>query len=265
MAAFDVEAYQRARGSRALGAAVHYHEHTGSTMDDARAGADALGLDGCGDVYVAGEQSAGRGRQGRSWVSAARVGLYATFHLCPRDASRLPLLSVAGGLAAADAVTEASGLAVDLKWPNDVLAGGRKLAGVLAEARHGERIEVFLGFGINVRASLDLPPEVAAQATSIEAAGALPPSLETLLAALSSALERWLERAERDPDGLLDAWRSRLVTLGQRVRLATPSGVVVGDAVDVSPLGELVLRHDDGTTRPYAAGDVTGAGSSPST
>ena len=206
---------------------------------------------------VAGEQSAGRGRRGRSWISAAAVGLYVTFHLRSRSAESAPLLSIAGGLAVADAVSETSGLSTQLKWPNDVLVRGQKIAGVLAEAQHGERVDVLLGVGINVRATRELPPEVARVATSIERAGAPPPSLESLLAALSAALERWAALADDDPEALIEEWSSRLLTIGQRVRLSTPSGEVEGEAIGVSERGELVLRFEDGTAEAYSAGDVT--------
>ena len=188
---------------------------------------------------------------------AAAVGLYVTFHLRPRSAESAPLLSIAGGLAVADAVNETSGLPTQLKWPNDVLVRGQKVAGVLAEAQHGERVDVLLGVGINVRATRELPPEVARVATSIERAGAPPPSLESLLAALSAALERWAESADDDPAALIEQWRSRLATIGQRVRFSTPSGEVEGEAIGVSERGELVLRFEDGTTEAYSAGDVT--------
>ena len=257
MPPFDLAAYQRLRTSRHLGAVVHHRERTDSTMDDARTGADASGASGCGDAYVAGEQTRGRGRQGRTWVSAAAAGLYVTYHLCPRVAEHAPLIGVAGALAVADAVSATSGLDTELKWPNDVLCDGRKLAGLLAEARHGERLDVFLGIGINVRSTAELPREVAEIATSIEGAGAPPPSLEALLAALSVALETRIEQGEEDPPALVAEWRSRLVTIGQRVRLAAPSGVIEGDAVDVTARGELLLRLADGSTVAHAAGDVT--------
>ncbi len=141
-----------------------------------------------------------------------------------------------------------------------MLHAGRKLCGVLAEARPalvGQRLDIFLGIGINVRTTLQLPPEVAAIATSIEQAGADPPLAEALLAALSSAVERWAALVASDPAALIAAWRPRLVTLGRRVRLDAPGGVVEGEAVDVNATGELVLRRDDGSTASYAAGDVT--------
>lgn len=253
---FDLAAYDRLRTAEQVGAVVHYRERTESTMDDARAGASVDGASS-GHAYVAGEQTAGRGRQGRNWVSPLGAGLHVTFDLGAWEADRAPLLSIAGGLAVADAVQSTSGLATRLKWPNDVLYGGRKIAGVLAEAVRDGGLRVFLGIGINVRATGDLPPEVARVATSIERAGAPPPPHEALLAALAAALEGWAERVQQDPAGLVEEWRGRLVTLGRRVRLATPAGDVVGEAVDVSERGELLLQLDDGRTASYAAGDVT--------
>lgn len=260
MPPFDLDRYNALRTTSSVGVTVHYRDRTGSTMDDARSGAVA-GQPVCGDAYVAGEQQAGRGRMGRSWVSAASVGLYVTYHLCPQRSEHAPLLSVVGGLAAADAIRETSGLDTELKWPNDVLHDGRKLSGILAEARgaSGGRLDVLLGIGINVRVNPDLEPEVAAVATSIEGAGGDPPAIEELLAALSNALEPLVAQVDDDPAALVATWRERLITLGRRVRLATPSGVVEGEAVDVTERGELVLRLDGGDTQAFSAGDVTTA------
>lgn len=255
---FDTQTYERYRTSTRVGRVVHYRERTGSTMEDARTAVGAA-ADCCGDAFVAGEQSAGRGRRGRNWVSIPSAGLYVTYYLCPHDRERAPLISIAGGLAAADAVTETSGLSTELKWPNDVLCGGRKIAGVLAEAEGNGEFHVYLGIGINVRAvrGPELPSDVAQVATSIERGGAPAPALELLLAVLSASLERQLERSNDDPRAFLDEWRARLGTLGRRVRLATPSGEVAGEAVDVTDRGELVLKRDDGSTESFAAGDVT--------
>ena len=239
-----------------MGVGVAYLEATTSTMDDARAGA-AEGRP-CGTAYVAGEQSAGRGRQERSWVSAASAGLYVTYHLCPEWTGGAPLLGLAAAVAAAEAVQAAAGLAVDLKWPNDLQVAGKKLAGILAEARpRGTSLDVFVGIGINLHTAAELPLEVAAIATSIEGAGHPAPPREVLLAALSSAFDRRATQAEADPAALVAEWRSRLVTLGQQVRLATPSGEVEGEAVDVTSAGELVLALASGERRAFAAGDVT--------
>ena len=271
---FDLSRYESALAARSAGAVgsdVRYVELAESTMDLARAGA----LEGAtpGSAYVAGEQTAGRGRQGRTWLSAASAGLYVTYHLRTSQVASAPLYSLAGALAASDAILEASGLTTVLKWPNDVLVvsgAPRKISGVLAESRPvlsavegpaaasaaGAALDVFLGIGINVRAA-ELPPEVAQLATSIEGAGAKPPTLESLLAALSNALEGWRTALEGDPAAFVEAWKGRLVTLGQHVRLQTPSGPVEGDAIDVTPAGELVLRLDGGRIEAHSAGDVT--------
>ena len=200
---FDHERYAALRGGERLGARVHAVARTTSTMDDARAGADRLGAEGCGDAYVAGEQTAGRGRFGRRWIASPGAALLVTFHLCPAAGPHTPLLSAAGGLATAEAVEAACGLDVSLKWPNDVLAGGRKLAGILADARHGPggRLEVFLGIGVNLReaATAGLPPEERARATSIEGAGAPPPAAETLLAEARSSGESGSSSGTRPP------------------------------------------------------------------
>ena len=258
---FDVNAYEAARTSTRVGRTVRFSECAPSTMDLARDGA-AAGL-ALGTAYVAGEQTAGRGRQGRTWLSAASAGLYVTYHLRAVGVPDAPLYALAGGLAASDAIREVSGLVTGLKWPNDVMSGAdvpRKIAGVLAESRPpavGAGLDVFLGIGINVR-EVALPPDLADVATSIEAAGAAPPpTREALLAALSHAVEGWSALLEAQPRSLVEAWKGRLVTIGQRVRLQTPTGPVEGDAVDVSTRGELVLRLADGRRETFAAGDVS--------
>ena len=148
---FDQDRYEELHHGGLIGALVHYRERTPSTMDDARAGAAARGGEGCGDAYLAGEQTAGRGRFRRPWQGAPGASLAVTFHLCALDIAFAPFLGLAGALAAAEAVTAASGLETALKWPNDVLAGGRKLAGVLAEAQQGAvEADVFLGVGVNL-------------------------------------------------------------------------------------------------------------------
>lgn len=258
MTGFDHDLHLRLARSTRLGRRVVHADETTSTMDDARRGADENPEVSVGTAYVGGRQTAGRGRLGRSWISEPGAGLYVTYHLAPGvDAANVPLFAAAGALAVADAVREIAGLGADIKWPNDVLVDGRKLAGVLAEARHGARLDVFLGIGVNLRASA-LPHEVRTIATSIEDAAGEIPSLEAVLAAISAALEDWCVLLEAAPSSFVAAWRNRLATLGRQLRLALPDGTTVeGEAVDVSLTGELVLQHLDGSRRPYTAGDVT--------
>ncbi len=277
MPAFDEGRYRALlaarRGSGPVGARVRFRERTGSTMDDARAAAESEGLASCGGAYVAGEQEAGRGRRGRRWDSPPGSGLLVTYHLCgsPPQAARA---TVAGAVSVGDALAAAAGLDPRYTWPNDVVleapggAGGgdgaRKVAGILAESAPapGGRVDVLLGIGVNLTSASDLPPELAGSAIGSVEAGGRPLTPEELLAALSASLgERWRQAAE-EPAALASAWRSRLLTLGRRVRLAVPAAgpdarVVEGVALDVAEAGELSVRLDDGSTATFAAADVT--------
>ncbi len=258
---FDLDRYQSSLlNPNGIGSVVLYVESTASTMDDARLGADEGG--GCGTAYVAGQQTAGRGRQGRSWVSAPGTGLYVTYHLCAPESEEAALFAIAGALAVADAVRVTTGVETNFKWPNDILLNGRKLCGVLAESRisnvPGRGVDVFLGIGLNLRTNPNMPPDIAPIATSLEEAGVPVPELERLLAALSDALDVNAGLTLTEPGIIVGEWRNRLGTLGRHVHLATPSGAEIeGDAIDVTSRGELILHLDDGSAKIVAAGDVT--------
>ncbi len=219
---------------------------TVSTNDDAA----ALAADGApeGTVVVAGRQSGGRGRLGRGWVSEAGRGLLASWVVRPNwPVERWPLLTIAAALAAADAVRSATGLSPSLKWPNDVMLGTRKLAGVLAEARPPDFVVVGLGLNLSGR----VPPEVAPAAVTLEEAGTQNSDGATLL----RETLRGFAGAMADPDDLLPRYRAACATLGRRVRVETADGHVEGTAEDVDHSGALILRTG-GERRRLAAGDV---------
>ncbi len=213
---------------------------TGSTnavvAERARAG-EPHGL-----VVAAEEQTSGRGRQGRTWVSPPRAGLTFSVLLRPSlEPQHVGWVPLWGGVAVAQAVREVAELDAVLKWPNDVLVGDRKVAGLLAEAVDGG---VVLGIGLNVTTRRDeLPHE---QAGSLLLEGAAVTDRETLL----KAVLRALAGAVGDRDAT--SYRALCATLGRQVRIELPGGkAVVGVAEAVDDLGRLVV---DGA--PYAAGDV---------
>jgi BirA family transcriptional regulator, biotin operon repressor / biotin---[acetyl-CoA-carboxylase] ligase len=213
---------------------VHYRA-TDSTNERARALASAGAPHGT--MVTADEQSAGRGRQGRAWTAPARTAVLMSVLL--RELSEtLPL-------AAAVAVCEALPIDARIKWPNDVWIDGRKVAGILVEARPQEGWAV-LGIGLNVT-TRDFPSDLAA--TSLALAGAdLTP--EAALAALVSALDAWLSRPAAD---VLAAWRSRDALLGRPVRWANGSNE--GTAAGVDDSGALIVETADGLVR-LDAGEV---------
>ena len=191
-----------------------------------------------GTLVTAREQSAGRGRQGRTWSAPAGRALLCSLVL--RDPPRL--LPLAGGVAVAEvasaeaAAAEVASIEAMIKWPNDVLIGGRKLAGILVEGRPQERWAV-LGIGLNVAlAPEDFPPELRGQAGSLGLGeDAIEPTIERLL----DALERWLEASESD---VLAAVRARDALLGHPVRWAGGSGRGAGIDGD----GRLVVATEGG-------------------
>jgi BirA family transcriptional regulator, biotin operon repressor / biotin---[acetyl-CoA-carboxylase] ligase len=207
----------------------------GSTSDRARELADGGAPHGA--MVTADEQTAGRGRHGRGWVTPPGVAIAASLILREWD----DLLSLRAGLAVADV----AGPAAQVKWPNDVWLDGRKVAGVLVETRNGSDWAV-LGIGVNV--ALDpatLPREVAEIAGTLgRPADAVEPTLEELL----TALERRL--AQPAADALADL-RTRDVLRGRRVRYVGGEGVAAG--IDES--GALLVESDDGTV-PVATGEV---------
>jgi BirA family biotin operon repressor/biotin-[acetyl-CoA-carboxylase] ligase len=209
---------------------------TGSTNDRARELAAAGAPHGT--LVTAAEQSAGRGRQGRTWSAPAGHALLLSLVL--RDAP--PLLP----LAAAVAVAEVVGPQAQIKWPNDVQLDGRKVAGILAEGRPQEGW-VVLGIGLNVAVRVeDLPAELHATAGTL---GLDPRDVEPVLARLLRALEHALAD---DPATLLDAYRARDALNGRDVAWAGGSGRAAG----IDGAGRLVVELPDGGRTALEAGEV---------
>lgn len=226
---------------------------TGSTnadlLEQARAGA-AEGL-----VLVAEEQTAGRGRLGRTWSAPPRAAL--TFSVLLRPAgvppSQLGWLPLLTGVAVAAAVRGQAGVPASLKWPNDVLVGERKLAGILAEA-HGDAVVV--GVGLNVTLSQDELPVPTATSLFIEDAKSA--DRAELLAAILTGLARRYQdwRAGPDDAGLRQDYLRWCATIGREVRVELPGGAVLtGTAEDVDDAGRLVVRAP-GSLVAVGAGDV---------
>jgi BirA family biotin operon repressor/biotin-[acetyl-CoA-carboxylase] ligase len=217
--------------------APHLHlRETGSTNDRARELATAGAPHGT--LVTTDHQVAGRGRQGRTWASPPRRALLMSLVL--REVT--PLLTIAAGVAVADAV----GAGAAIKWPNDVLLDGRKVAGILAEARPREGWAV-LGIGINVALRPgDFPPELRDRAGTL---GRSPEDVPAVLAVVLAALERRLGAPA--PRGL-DAWRSRDALAGRVV--TWDGGRGTADGVDED--GRLRVRLDGGGTAMLDAGEV---------
>jgi BirA family biotin operon repressor/biotin-[acetyl-CoA-carboxylase] ligase len=214
-----------------------------------------------GLCVVAREQTAGRGRRERSWVSPKDAGLYVSVVLRPRLEPRdWPLITLAAALAARDALAESCRLEADIKWPNDLLAGGRKLCGILAETAEGARGRaVVLGVGVNLCESA-FPEEMRDAATSVEAQTGRAPDAEHLLAALLRALALRYDalHAHGGTDATLREWEAHSTyARDRRVRVRLDGETFQGTTRGLAPGGALRVETDDGQLRTVSAGDVT--------
>jgi BirA family biotin operon repressor/biotin-[acetyl-CoA-carboxylase] ligase len=254
IARFSSKALRDGLTTSFVGRRLEYRGALVSTQDLARELARAGVPEGT--VVLAGRQTAGRGRLGRSFVSP-RGGLYFTIVLRPALEYLRPLPIVAA-LAVARGLEQVAGLRTALKWPNDVLVSGRKVCGILVESElSGQAVNyVLLGIGVNVNTDMSAYPEIAAIATSAAAEAGRQVSREALAAAVLNKLEE-LYLAAQAGQRVQDEWRARLETLGRPVRVTYGQITEAGLAEDVDSDGSLILRRPDGSRVTIAAGDVT--------
>ena len=214
-----------------------------------------------GFCVVADRQTSGRGRRGRAWHSPPGFGLYTSILIRPRIAAgEVPLVTLAAGLAAAEAIHDATGAMPALKWPNDVLLSGRKVAGILTEmATIGNQVShAVVGVGINVHQALgDFPGELHETATSLALATGKSVERSKLAAGLFNAFERWYAQLEAAGSGpLLEAGRRASATLGSVVEVHAEDAWR-GVALDLDGDGALLVRDEAGRVRRVLAEDVS--------
>jgi BirA family biotin operon repressor/biotin-[acetyl-CoA-carboxylase] ligase len=232
-----------------IGGRILWLETAGSTNDVA-AHLAQIGAEE-GTIVVAEAQTSGRGRHGRVWFSPPGAGLYVSVILRPSDQmmrnreSPASLLTLAAGVAIAEAVRAATALPAEIKWPNDVVIGRRKLAGILAEAasQGGDLQFVVLGFGVNLQ-STAYPAELRSRATSIEAETSRPADRALVLTEILACIaERYRDLRAQRFDAILCAWRGLAPSLrAALVEWDSPNGLVRGRAADIDEQGALLVR-----------------------
>lgn len=245
---------ERALQTETIGRRLVYLTSTSSTMDAARAEAEAG--EEHGTIVFAEEQSAGRGRFGREWLSPAGKNIYVTIMVRP-SVEQLRRLGIITPLAVALAIEEATGLSPRIKWPNDVLLSGRKTCGILIESElsGSDPRYALIGIGINVNFEVAASADIAAIATSISQELGRETEREPVLAALLNHFEALYE--SRDADAALEAWKARLETLGRDVHVTFRDEVYEGSAEDVDEQGRLIVRLPDGSLQTFEAGEVS--------
>jgi len=246
-----------------VASSLRFWRSVDSTNDRAREWLDAGGPDGL--VVLAGEQTAGRGRRGRSWSSPPGMGLYLSVGCRPElPSGSAGWLTFLGAVAAAEAL-RGSGVEAEIRWPNDLDARGRKIAGVLAESRFdGTRLaSAVVGIGINVgQRPDDFPPDMSARATSVRLERGKVPPAEALAGDLLERLGHWygeLQVAGADGGGsrLLERWRELAPGhTGQAVVVESEGEILRGTTRGIEPDGALVLECEDGRRRPIRVGEL---------
>lgn len=255
---YDADRMRAKLSSRIFGRMLEYHERVGSTNDVILDVAEQAAPHGT--VCLADAQSAGRGRRGYGWFSPPGCGIWASVLLRPRlSAARTPPLTLCAAAAVARVLEAAAGESVKIKWPNDLLMGGRKVAGILAESRvvSGDEPVVVIGTGINVNHTREqFPDELSASATSLRIESGRPVDREDLfLAILASFESAYGHYLASGPTSMLAEVDARLAWRGLTVEADSPAGAI-GRVSRIDEEGGLVLDRLDGRPLVIRSGSI---------
>ena len=238
---------------------IVYYEETDSTNIRARKLAEEGASDGT--LVVTDFQSAGRGRRGRMWVSPSGTGIFMSLILRPDILpSSASMLTLVAALAVYDGIKEMTGLETVIKWPNDIVAEGKKLCGILTEmSAELEGIHyVVTGIGINANMT-EFPEEVGEAATSLRILTGGPVRRSRLIAAVMKAYEEYYEKFKScgSLTGLMDVYNEHMANLGREVKVLDPVGAYTGKALGIDEKGELIVEKADGKVVRVVSGEVS--------
>jgi BirA family biotin operon repressor/biotin-[acetyl-CoA-carboxylase] ligase len=251
----DIAELRRSLPTTLIGKHLQYYQSTGSTMDLAREAARKGSPEGT--VILAEEQTQGRGRFDRQWIAPPKDNLYFSVILYPTSYA-FKRLTMASSLGVARGITNASGLPVSIKWPNDIRSNGKKLGGILLEsAVDNNRIgHAVIGIGINVNLDPSLYPDIAETSTSLKIETGRPVSREAVLKSVLQELDNVYLALTFEED-LRKPWIDLLETLGKWVQVTWGDEQEEGFAEDVNEYGELILRRSDNSFVNLPFGEVT--------
>jgi len=250
--------------TKRIGRQVLVYESTSSTNDVAAEYARNPEHDGL--VVFAEEQTAGRGRTGATWLSAHGDSLLFSLLLIDGGVGN-ERLSLTCAVAVAEAIGQIGGCRAGIKWPNDIILDGKKVAGILVESRrivrgasassapgHGSRTTTIIGIGINCHQTPDrFPPELRGTATSLDLVSGTRSQRVTVAKRVLTSLDHWLRTAERNGQQVIDTWRRLSTQLGQRVILSYNRRRFAGHCLGVDPEKGLILQLDRGGVRMFDA------------
>lgn len=213
-----------------------------------------------GTVVIARQQTAGRGRQGKAWSAPPDAGISFSCLLRPHQAkiplNKLPLVTLATGVACARAIESSSGIRLGLKWVNDLTANGKKVGGILAEMP-GQALVI--GIGINIRLDVEtLPEEIKERVDWLENLAGAPVDPNLVVVELCSRLEDEYEKLKAgDTAGILEAWRAYSVSIGRDVIARSGTREIYGHTIGLADSGALLLKTPDGELVELSAGEIS--------
>lgn len=240
-----------------LGSTIFRFAVLPSTNDLAREMAASGASEGV--AVLALEQTAGRGRQGRTWSSPAQQGLYVSFVLRPRiEPARATIITLSAAIAVAETLIQEFHVPADIKWPNDVLSNRRKLSGILVEAAtEGNQLQyAILGIGVNLN-QRHFPDEIGQTATSLLLESGRRIEIDEFLKPLAGRLDRWYISALASAAEVISRWEQlSSYARGCAVRVTSGDGSVEGVTRGLTSSGALLLELDDGRVREVVSGEV---------
>ncbi len=242
-------------GTRFIGKRVIVYPKLTSTMEIARIAASNGVPEGT--VIIAEEQTAGKGRLDRSWVSPKGCAILSII-LYP-DIMRLPSLIMVASVALINTIKKITGLKASIKWPNDILINGKKVSGILIESTINDKNVGYavIGMGINVSFNINDYPEIASIATTLSDEKGKYISRVDIIRTLLVEIEKLYLLLSTDKDAIYREWRDNMDTIGKRVSAKAGDIVYEGVADSVSEDGSLVLTLSNGKQVNFTAGDVT--------
>ena len=251
MGPINFHAVQNALTECVWGDTLLTYDRIGSTMDKSRELANKKAPEGT--LVVAAEQTSGRGRLTRHWLSPD--GSLSLSVLLYPPVEKLPCLTMMAGLAVTQAIEDTTGVNTGLKWPNDVLLNNRKVAGILVESGVVDHKPfAIIGIGLNVNIDVAQYPDIAIIATSLsDATGGQVDILKLLKAVIVNLEDLYFNF---DCDCIRENWCKRLITIGLEVRAVLGDHIIDGTAIGVRDNGTLVIRQKDGSEHDVVAGDV---------
>lgn len=237
---------------------LRYYQTIDSTNTEAKRLADAGAPQGT--VLVADHQTMGRGRMGNSFHSPANNGIYLSCILRPDShAAELAHLTCCVAVAVCNAIEDATGFRPQVKWINDLIAGSKKLGGILTELSldgQGHVRYAVVGIGINCNQTEDFPPALQPIATSLNQATNMPVNREALIAKIIDHLYKISQTLFTEKTSLMEQYRKDCITIGQEIQVIKSDERRCGTAIDLTDDGSLLVRYKDGTTTAVNSGEV---------